>query len=247
MFNEINYSYYSRPSVLVWLSMAFQAGAINTGGYLACHRFVSHTTGFATLFGESLAEGKISKSMSLISVPFFFLVGAMISAIFVDKQKAEGKKPLYVFVFFLMTGFLFLVFMVGLRGGFGTFGSAENDWQNYNLMALLCLTSGMQNATVTTAFRSVVRTTHLTGITTDLGIGIVRMIFANHLSVSRDEERKANWMRAGIIFFFILGAWISSLIYIHFQYLGFGLPLSVSLGLFLFTLRNYIAKSVAKA
>ncbi|HPI39310.1 MAG TPA: YoaK family protein [Pseudobdellovibrionaceae bacterium] len=246
MFSELNYSHYSRPSVVVWLSMAFQAGAINTGGYLACHRFVSHTTGFATLFGESLAEGKVSQAMSLISVPFFFLIGAMISAIFVDKQKAEGKTPLYVIVFFLMSLFLLLVLFVGVRGGFGTFGAAENEWQNYNLMALLCLTSGMQNATVTTAFRSVIRTTHLTGLTTDLGIGIVRMIFANHLNVSRDEERKANWMRTGIITFFVLGALTSSLIYLRSQYVGFLLPFIVSLGLFIYTLRNFLDKKLFK-
>lgn len=239
MFSELNYSHYSKPSVIVWLSMAFQAGAINTGGYFACHRFVTHTTGFATLFGEKIAEGSIDQAFSLISVPAFFLIGAMISAVFVDKQKSEGKPPLYVVVFFLMSLFLLLVLLVGVSGGFGDFGAAENEWQNYNLMALLCLTSGMQNATVTTAFNSVVRTTHLTGITTDLGIGLVRMIFSNHLRVSRDEERKANWMRTGIIGFFILGAMFSAVIYLKSQYLGFVVPFVISVGLFLFSYKNF--------
>lgn len=245
MFSEVNYSHYSRPSVIVWLSMAFQAGAINTGGYFACHRFVTHTTGFATLFGESVAEAQWGKALSLISVPAFFLLGSMISAVFVDKQKAEGKRPLYVFVFFLMSVFLFIVLFIGLSGGFGTFGRAESEMQNFNLMALLCLTSGMQNATVTTAFNSVVRTTHLTGITTDLGIGIVRMIFANHLKVSREEERRANWMRIGIITFFILGAILSASIYLRAQYEGFWLPFVISVGLFIFSFKNYLERKRA--
>ena len=36
---------------LDWFLLAFLGGHVNAGGYLACHRFVSHVTGFATLAG----------------------------------------------------------------------------------------------------------------------------------------------------------------------------------------------------
>jgi uncharacterized membrane protein YoaK (UPF0700 family) len=36
------------------MMMAFQAGVLNIGGFMACHRFVSHVTGFATFFGYEL-------------------------------------------------------------------------------------------------------------------------------------------------------------------------------------------------
>jgi len=42
---------YERQNLYLWFLLAFQGGALNAGGYLAVHRFVSHVTGFATLAG----------------------------------------------------------------------------------------------------------------------------------------------------------------------------------------------------
>ena len=59
--------------------MAFQAGLINIGGFMACHRFVSHITGFATFFGYEINQADTSAALSMLVVPMFFLFGCMIS------------------------------------------------------------------------------------------------------------------------------------------------------------------------
>lgn len=50
-------SAYTRANVIVWMTLAFQGGLLNIGGLPACQSFVSHVTGFATLFGLELNQG----------------------------------------------------------------------------------------------------------------------------------------------------------------------------------------------
>lgn len=233
---EPNFSHFSKQSVIVWLSLAFQAGAINTGGYLACHRFVTHTTGFATLFGEETAKGSFLTGLGMLSVPVFFLVGSMLSAFYIERSILNNERPRYSSVFLIMSSFLAIVVLMGSAGIFGEFGRPADLASDYTLLALLSLTSGMQNATVTSAFGAVVRTTHLTGITTDLGIGIMRMFYKN--VKNHNKETKANWMRMGIILCFILGSLISSIIFFKVAYFGFAIPFAISVLLLIFSIKT---------
>src|SRR5947209_3096681 len=81
-----------------WSMLAFSGGAINAGGFLACGRFVSHVTGFGTLFGVEAANGRWDIAIGILSVPFFFLMGAMISAYLIDRPFHRGRKPHYAAV-----------------------------------------------------------------------------------------------------------------------------------------------------
>lgn len=234
-------SHYSPSNVAIWLSMAFQAGAINTGGYLACHRFVSHVTGFGTLIGEEAATGNFANAFGMLAVPGFFIAGAMLSGFFVDRRIQTGRRPLYPVVMFLILFLTLTVSIAGTLGHFGQFGSpfAEND---YSLLGALCLACGIQNATVTSAFGAIIRTTHLTGITTDLGLGVVRVLTHSHKIQPRFNEIRANWMRGGLICSFILGAFVSAYVYTHVQYLGFLIPCGIATILFLWSLIYFVKK-----
>lgn len=214
----------------IWFAMAFQSGTINIGGYLSCHRFVTHTTGFATLFGVEIARGELQAALGMASVPLFFLLGNMISAYLVDRRLTLGLRPHYTTVFGLMTAFMLVTLLLGLTNNFGRFGDELSLSSDYSLLALLCLTSGLQNGTIATVSGSMVRTTHLTGLTTDLGIGLVRMVTGTY-KIPRENELLANWMRIGIIFSFVLGSWLSGIIFFKTQYLGFAIPVLISLTL----------------
>ncbi|WP_413291299.1 YoaK family protein [Bdellovibrio sp. HCB337] len=247
-----NLSHFSRRNAAIWSLLAFQAGVINAGGVLACHRFVSHTTGFATTFGTEVAYGRLWTGVGMLSVPLFFIMGAMISAFWVDRRLIKNEQPRYAIVLFMMTVLMGATAVAGVLGHFGTFGEPLVLARDYALLTILCLTSGLQNAMVTTAFGAIVRTTHLTGISTDLGIGFVRLIANDQQPQNRKNEIRATWMRLGIITSFICGSTLSSFIYLSLQYWGFVIPFFisgtlwiVSLGFFknktLTTLKNKIA------
>lgn len=220
---------YTPINISIWFSMAFQAGAINAGGFLACHKTVTHVTGFATYFGAEASQGNFGKAMGFLSVPFFFLAGAMISAYFVDRKITKGEQPRYYYMFALISTLMMFVALAGTLGYFGGFGAPMNLSKDYLMLAILCLSSGIQNACITSASGSVVRTTHLTGLTTDLGIGLMRRMTRNPNDIFHNPETSANMMRIGIIFFFVLGSTLAALSFNLLGYLGFLGPAMISL------------------
>lgn len=225
-----------KSSIFLWNTLAFQAGAINAGGFLACHRFVTHVTGFSTMFGSEMATGNFQQAFGLLSVPLFFLAGSMTSALFVDRRIQRGQTPRYQDSFFALTLITGIVCFMGTQGRYGEFGAPLELGRDYSLLALLCLASGIQNATVSSAYGAVVRTTHLTGLTTDLGIGLVRLFsFGLKTSQARDEL-KASFMRVGILGSFTLGSVVASLTFYRAAYWGFLIPFGISLGLWLLSL-----------
>jgi uncharacterized membrane protein YoaK (UPF0700 family) len=207
-----------------WFMLAFLSGCVNAGGYLACHRFVSHVTGFATLAGIDLANRKYDAAVGILSVPAFFLGGVMISAWLVDREHHQGKRPHYAIVMGLVAACLATAALLGHFHFFGAFGADLKLKHDYFLLALLCMASGLQNATITTATGATVRTTHLTGITTDLGIGLIRLITPGMREKKLAREKKANRLRIGTICSFGLGSALSAGVFLHVGYLGFLIP-----------------------
>jgi len=233
-------SSYTPRNVALWMLLAFQGGVLNVGGFMACQRFVSHVTGFASYFGIEVSEGNSLQAFGMLLVPALYLCGAMISGQLVDVPLKRRKDPHYEVTFGLLFGLLLIVVICGFNGIFGNFGEHFGRLSNYVLLALLCLVCGIQNGTVTTVSRAVIRTTHLTGITTDLGIGIVRVLNTKHFHDQTYDEIRANLMRIGIIFFFCVGSAVGALVFARTGYRGFLLPTLITAALFIWSLRKYI-------
>jgi uncharacterized membrane protein YoaK (UPF0700 family) len=233
-----NLDHYSKKNLLIWSALAFQAGSINAGGFLACHRFVTHITGLFTHFGAEIGSGHYAAALGMLSVPLFFIAGAMISGFLVDRNLHMEKPAKYATSFFLIFLGMMMVVFVGYQGGFGEFGAPLALGSDYSLLALLCLASGLQNATVTSASGAVVRTTHLTGVATDLGIGLVR-IFLPARGQSKSIESQRNFMRICILLSFALGSALATSVFIQTQYFGFLIPATISLALMVVSVRSY--------
>jgi len=227
IFGSENISAYTRSNMLIWMVMAFQGGLMNIGGLMACHSFVSHVTGFATLFSLEYESGNYPQAIGLLIIPLTFLLGCMVSGILVDLRLKLQKKPKYFIVF----GFLFLLNVLIVSGGFnnafGEFGLPLSSVRGYALVMLLCFTCGVQNGTITLVSKSVVRTTHLTGVTTDLGIGLIRFFNRKRIKGIEDEG-KANLMRIGIILFFTLGSALGVPLFHDWKFRGFLFPCLIS-------------------
>lgn len=219
-------SLYEHRNLFIWFLLAFQAGTINTGGFLAVHRFVSHVTGYPTFAGIAGAKHDWLEMLGMLMVPGFYLLGAILSGWLVERQRIREKKPKYSLVFSIMILILTSIGVLGSLGFFGKFGEPINLSRDYFLLFLLSFTCGLQNAVISSASGAVIRTTHLTGLTTDFGIGLVR-IWTNRKNLHRPEVF-ANWCRAGIFFSFFAGSFIGALAYTQYQFYGFFLPVLVS-------------------
>lgn len=229
----------NRSNIPIWMTLAFQAGVINIGGFMACHRFVSHVTGFATFFGVEMSRSHYFDAIGMLAVPLFFLVGVMISGQLVDIRIRKHLNPQYHLTF----GFIFILILIVFFGGvfnfFGSFGTPLDLKRDYLLLALLCLACGVQNGTISTVSKSMIRTTHLTGITTDFGLGLIRLANRGRKGLECHGESRATMLRLGIIFFFGLGSILGGVTFAEFGYLGFLLPVFSSGGLFALMLYFY--------
>ncbi len=211
-----------------WFLLSFSGGAINAGGFLATGRFVSHVTGFATLFGVDLSNQQFQSAFGILSVPLFFLLGAFVAGLLIDRPLYLGKKPHFDWVMGISALCLFIAATGGELSQFGAFGFSVNLEQSYLLLVLLCLSCGLQNAAITSSSGRSVRVTHLTGLTTDLGLGLARILTFELMKKRSHDELRANFLRMGSIVAFIIGSALGAFIFIKLGYKGFILPAIIS-------------------
>jgi uncharacterized membrane protein YoaK (UPF0700 family) len=217
-----------RITIFHWFLLSFLAGSVNVGGLLACGRFVSHVTGIYAHFGKGASNLTWDTAIGLLSVPFYFSLGVMISAFFVDRPKHRGGKSRYVLVMSLVILCLLLAAGLGYMGYFGSFAATELKTE-YFLLALLCMASGLHNGAVSVATSNSHRPTHMTGTTTDLSIGLVRIFSISKTTTRYQDEVRALKLRIGAIFSFILGSAVGAELYIRYEYLGFLFPAALVL------------------
>lgn len=217
-----------------WLAIALSsvAGAMNATGFFVVGTYTSHVTGHVARFGDELAQaGMVSASHALILVLFFFL-GAAAATAFVLGARYFGRAR---FALALLTEACILLLFV--LASHNTPHPAGFDW--VVMTGMLSFSMGMQNALVTNVSGAVIRTTHLTGVTTDLGIESMRLAVLLRRWVRRDgvrsllrnarvlathAEARRLWLHASVFVSFLLGAVIGPLLYLRYGYVAMFAP-----------------------
>jgi len=173
--------------------LALVAGCVNAVGLLSFeHQAVSHLSGTATLLGADLMHGNSLDALHLLGVLLSFLVGSGIAGFLLHSSALKLGRHYDTALLIeagLLLGALWLLFN---GSGYGHF-----------LASAAC---GLQNALATTYSGAIVRTTHVTGIFTDLGIMFGRVLRGEAL-----DKRKAKLFGLiiiGFIFGGLAGAWL---------------------------------------
>lgn len=137
--------------------LAFGAGVINVVGLLSFeHQVVTHLTGTTSLLGAAVARGDLAGMLRYAGLLLAFVAGCMLSGMIVRDSVLKVARP-YGFVLFAQAAGLIAAALL-------------LDAQHAAGLYLLALCSGLQNALVTTFSGAVIRTTHVSGMFTDLGI-----------------------------------------------------------------------------
>jgi uncharacterized membrane protein YoaK (UPF0700 family) len=199
---------------------------INTAGLLSVHRFVSHITGFAGHFAVAIYDHEYLMALYALSLPATFLFGSMYSGYFTEARRLRGHSPQYVLVMLTITLILLALGLAGTAGALGVFGEPFESLRDYILLVALSFACGAQNGLFTHYSGSVIRTTHLTGITTDLGIGLIREFFVKDV-----KEGKLNMVRLELICSFIIGSVVSVYIFMGLEFAAFFILAALALGI----------------
>lgn len=208
-----------------WVLLTMAAGAVNTGGFLACRRFVTHVTGTVTQLGMDSANLRLVGDTALVLG--CFVAGAMASVLAIDVRHHRGQQPLYALPLVVVASLLSLVSLMGLGGAFGPFGGTSESFRDVVMLSALCFAMGLQNASVATSTGALVRTTHLTGPSTDLGVHFARFLFTD--GEQRVLALKHTMLRLAKVVGFAGGAVLMVPAAESFGYLAFLLPAAMIL------------------
>ncbi|MFC3108184.1 YoaK family protein [Undibacterium arcticum] len=155
------------------LSLAFVAGAANAGGFLAVNQYTSHMTGIVSAMADQLALGNVTLALAGLGALLSFIAGAASSSLLINWARHRRLHSEYA-LSLLLEAALLLCF--GLLGGnlalhMGLFVPLT--------VMLLCFIMGLQNAIITKLSKADIRTTHVTGIVTDIGIELGKWLYWN--------------------------------------------------------------------
>lgn len=186
------------------LLLAFNAGAINAGGFLILHMYTSHMTGFTSQVGDGLVLGNTTMLLNALGALTSFVVGAAVSAVLVNWGRQHRLHSVYA---------LPLLLEAALMLPFGLMGAITLTWSTPFALPitvlLLSFIMGLQNAVVAKTSAGSIRTTHMTGNITDLGVELGKLLYWNGREASSGQHVRHNAprlkMAAGLVGMFVLG------------------------------------------
>ena len=175
--------------------LSFVAGIVNISGLFAVQRLTTNITGHFAFFAEEVAKKDFNQGVVYLLFVLAFLVGAFCSNLLVEVISKFNERLMNLIPVSIEVAILtFIAFL----------NPAVVNAKTNTIACLMLFSMGLQNALVTSLSNSVVRTTHLTGLVTDLGIELSQLFF-----YKKEEQQKkltsSIKLRLTIICFFFLG------------------------------------------
>ena len=196
--------------------LAFNAGAINAGGFLVVSMYTSHMTGFTSMLADNLILGNMKLVLGALGALLAFTTGAAATAILVNWARQRHVRSEYALPL-LLEALLLLVF--------GLLGATLNRQTPFAVpltVLVLSFTMGLQNALVSKISSSQIRTTHMTGIITDIGIELGKLFYWNRTTSPFESRVRANRIKlrllSTLLTAFIVGGLVGAT---GFRYVGF--------------------------
>lgn len=199
----------------LWLggSTAAVAGFVNVCSVIAFFAFASNVTGHVAIFAEELVKGHGHQIGVVGAWLGLFISGAFVANLCVtligDRRPRIGRAIPLV---------LEILALVGV-GYYGHQHYAETLTETEYLVGILLFTMGLQNSMVATVSNGIVKTTHLTGLSTDLGMEISMMLQQRY----RRDERLRFKLKLHLIIFtmYIAGGVIGGALFLRIDFQAF--------------------------
>lgn len=185
---------------------AFSAGMVNVISVIVFFAFTSNVTGHYAVFAQELAKGNWFQAAIVILWIMLFFFGSFTSNfIIIHGNKYIGRYLSHAIPIILE---IICLLVVGIYlQGFYTESLQETEF----LVGLLLFAMGLQNGLTASISNSAVKTTHLTGLTTDLAIALSMMTKKHY----RKDEKVVEKIQllSSIMFFYVLGGVITGVLY----------------------------------
>lgn len=168
------------------------AGMANAVGLLGVyHEAISHVTGTATHAAAAAARGEVGAALLAGSIVFAFAFGATVAGALVHGGEVHSGRRYSVAL--LLEGVLFVV-------AWGLLSRGLHAGEHVAAMA-----AGLQNGLATRLSGAIVRTTHITGLVTDIGLTFGAVLRGRPL------ERQRLILQTALVAGFVGGAVVGAL------------------------------------
>ncbi len=183
--------------------LSFVAGLVNVVGFLSVQRLTTNVTGHFAYFVDEFFRFQFSKSIIYLLYILFFLIGSFFSNFLIEIVARTKERNIFILPVLIE---ILILIAIGLLGQLVLM-------KHPDIIALALLFSmGLQNSLITTLSNTMVRTTHLTGLFTDLGIELSQLFF--YKTPEQKKQLRGNIkLRLRIIIFFFLGGTFAGFIY----------------------------------
>ena len=208
---------------LGWV-LAFIAGATNAGAFLAVQQYTSHMTGMVSSMADHLVFGDIALAASAFGALVSFLCGAAVCAVLVNFAKRHRLESQFATPLLLEAALLLVFGVIG-----GQLSSVRGVFVSVTVM-ILCFMMGLQNAVITKVSRAEIRTTHVTGLITDIGIELGKALYWNRAPAELSLRVTADWGRLLMLSVLVLSFFTGGVIgAAGFQLLGYAMTIPLAL------------------
>jgi uncharacterized membrane protein YoaK (UPF0700 family) len=177
--------------------LSFVAGVVNITGVLAVKTLTTNVTGHFAYFAEEVLQHNYDAAITFFVFTIFFLMGSFTSSFIAEYISIKNPDFSHIIPITIEIIVLICVGVFGIQSGIESLNGKLSAF--FMLFAM-----GIQNSLVTNISRSTVRTTHLTGLFTDLGIELSQLFF-----YKKPEDAKrlktSIYLRLSIITLFFVG------------------------------------------
>ena len=192
-----------RTDIRLGCTLAAVAGGVNVTGFLAFGAYAANMTGNLSAVATGLAPGGVMTVLCGLGLVAAFVAGAVVATLRLMAGCRRGVACMHARII-VLEGVALMA--LGLVAGWLPAGPGAGVL-GYGLSFLM----GMQNATVTHISGARVRTTHMTGMLTDLGLELAQWM-GNRTSPSPDVATRLR-LHGAIIASFVLGGTAGALGY----------------------------------
>ncbi|RAV29914.1 YoaK family protein [Sinomicrobium soli] len=210
MLRKFNNSRTTRENIQLGSLTAFSAGMVNVTSVIIFFAFTSNVTGHYAILAEEISKGNWYQAAVVFAWIFMFFAGNFCSNMIIINfnQKntyAAHATPLILEILCLLS-----------VGTYGAFFYGETLGETEIMVGLMLFAMGIQNGLTASISNFSVKTTHLTGLTTDLGL-LTSMFTKSEYRQNKALRAKANVLYA-IATSYVTGGIFAGVVY---QQIGF--------------------------
>jgi uncharacterized membrane protein YoaK (UPF0700 family) len=186
-----------RTDLMLASSLAFVAGGVNSAGFLAYKYFSANMTGNVSMASDHFAVFQFDLALGFLAIIVMFILGAFAASLFIEFGRRRRRSNVYALTLILEAALLILVGLV--------VALSPRAPNGVLIVGLLSFTMGIQNAASTRISGSRVRTTHVSGVATDLGVGLAILLGASSNTDKLVIVQRLKLHLATIVFFALGG------------------------------------------